>query len=187
MTPHNGRVISFHCFQHYIIQFGSRHPAFPVGIYIQSNFHRFEYSCFFFCRNKNNGHIVKRCQSLSELFFIGHGGIGFFLHQVPLINEYHNPLPFFYGQAVNIQVLSRDTFFRIQHQQAYIRFVHCFNGTDYGVKLQVFMHFCFTAYTRSIDKNKFFLKKIIMGVNGIACSAGNITHNRTLLSYQRIQ
>ena len=63
-------------------------------------------------------------------------------------------------QAINAQILGCDPFFCIEQQKTNISFINSLNSTDHGIKLKVFMNFCFAPDTSRIDQDKLFWKSL---------------------------
>ena len=59
IAPHHRRIIGLDGFEHDIIQLRCGYFPLAVLIYFECQLNRLEYSCFFFGRNKKNGHIAE--------------------------------------------------------------------------------------------------------------------------------
>ena len=66
-------------------------------------------------------------------------------------------------------------------RKANIGFIYRLYGADNGIKFKVLTHFRFPSYAGSIYQSKLFIKKIIVGMNGIPGCSGDFTNNGSLL------
>ena len=114
------------------------------------------------------------------------GSIGFFIHQIPLIDQNNNPLVILSRQIKYFLILTFKSTCGIHHQKNDIGIFNGTNGTHYRIKLNIFFDFIFTPDTGSINQIKFLIKFIVTRSYRITSSAGNIRNNVTLLTQQRI-
>src|ERR1051326_3161452 len=144
-----GRV-ALNGFQHYFIQLMSRYFFLAVFIHFHSGFQSLKYPRLLLRRNEKDGHIGKGSNFLLNFFPEDLMRTGFFLYQVPFIDQYHYTLVPFLSQEENIHILRFQAFTGINEQEHYIRFFHGADSPHDGIKLNVLADFAFFTDSGSI-------------------------------------
>ena len=109
------------------------------------------------------------------------------LYQIPFVDAHYQTLLVLLDQRIDIEVLCLNTARRVDHEDTHVAVLDRADGTNDRVILLVFRHFGFLTDSRCIYQIKILAELVIARVNGVARSAWDIGHDRTILTDERIE
>ena len=87
----------------------------------------------------------------------------------------------------DIHVLSLDATGSINHKDADVRILDSADGTQYGIVFDILADLVLLADTGCIDQIEIETELVVLGVDTVACSACNISHNMALFAHKCIE
>ena len=133
-----------------------------------------------FRRNKEILRIVHVSKFLFQLLCKFLHGFIVLLHQIPLINGNNNTLSGFMGNTGNAGIPIGNSLYGINQNYTNISPVHCGNGSDHRISLNIFRYLTLSSQTGGINKD---IGCTVIGhfrINSISGGAGYIRYNDTI-------
>ena len=108
------------------------------------------------------------------------------LYQVPLVDNNHQRLVVLLDELEDVHILCLDASCGVNHQDTDVTVLDGTDGAHHAVELKVLCHLILTTDTCGVDQIEVEAELVVFGINRVAGSTGNISHDVAILTDEGI-
>ena len=134
-------------------------------------------------RRENDVEVGEGSHALADsVLEVLNSGIALVLHEVPFVDDHDEPFLVALNELVDVEVLRLDASSSVEHEDADIRVLDSADAAHDTVKLKVLADLRLAADTRGVDEQEVEAELLVVRIDAVARSAGDIGDDVALLA-----
>ncbi len=137
-------------------------------------------------RGENDGVVGERSCVFPDSILESQVGVAVFFNQIPFVDHQDQTFLVAFYQSEYVHVLSLEPFGGVYNQNGHVAFLDGTYGTHHRIELDVLVNLAFLAQSGSVHQHEVHAEGVEAGVVAVACGAGYVGYNVSLLSEEGV-